>query len=453
MHDQELRRMFKAFAAPVAGAVEPPDARRIRARGRRRSRNLIGGTALALCVLAGGAVGARAGLVRPNPPVGQIALPATTQPSSPTTIRPQSGVTSPPTTTPATTTTLPLGRIRTLNAVQVIGPGSAVAVGDGAILATGDRGRTWTRLWSGAANLRDVDFSTATNGWVIGDGTALATTDGGQHWRPLGEPGQGTLRKVHFVSPREGWGIAGGTDLSAGPGALPVGPVQPVGATRLVHSADGGRSWSTLASPSPPQSVCFASPRDGWVASGTSVWRSTDGGRGWGAGPSFTLPVAAGGPAFQAELQCADGGAAWVRFTGGGAALGHIPYAIYATVDGGANWRGVAAEGGTLATELRLPSGPGSYPGPFSVVDASTAVMLSPTPAADSTGVAIATRGGGKLTTLPAIAGARLLEPSSASFASATTGWVVGRDRAGRAVILATADGGRHWTGQLRSSP
>jgi photosystem II stability/assembly factor-like uncharacterized protein len=39
----------------------------------------------------------------------------------------------------------------------------------------------------------------------------------------------------------------------------------------------------------------------------------------------------------------------------------------------------------------------------------------------------------------------------SVSFASATRGWLVGADTAGRAVILATADGGRSWHSQLRS--
>jgi photosystem II stability/assembly factor-like uncharacterized protein len=451
MHDQELRRMFKAFAAPVAGSVEPPDAGRIRARGRRHRRRLIGGVALALCVTAGGVAGASLALVRQGAPVGQVAQPPTTRTVPPTTSS-RSAI-SPPTTvgSTSTTTTLPLGRIRSLNAVQVTGPSSAVAVGDRTILATRDRGRTWTRLWSGAANLREVDFSTAMTGWAIGDDAVLATGDGGRHWRRLREPSQGVLRKVHFVSPTEGWGIAGGSDTSAGPGALPVGPVQPGGATRLVHSTNGGATWTSLPSPFRPQSVCFSSPRDGWVAAGTRVWRSTDGGRSWGSKPLFSLPVPGGAPGFQADLQCADGGAAWVRFTGGGAAAGHVPYAVYATVDGGAHWRGVAAEAGTLGAELKLPAGPGSYPGPFSVVDASTAVLLSPMPAADRTGVAIATRGGVELTALPAIAGASLLEPSSASFASVATGWVVGRDHAFRAVILGTVDGGRHWTVQLRS--
>jgi photosystem II stability/assembly factor-like uncharacterized protein len=41
--------------------------------------------------------------------------------------------------------------------------------------------------------------------------------------------------------------------------------------------------------------------------------------------------------------------------------------------------------------------------------------------------------------------------PRSVSFASATRGWLVGADPAGRAVILATADGGRSWHSQLRA--
>ena len=444
--------MFEAFAEPVARSVEPPDPDRIRARGRRYRRRRIGGVALALCVVAGGVAGASLGLVGQASPVGQVAQPPTTRPVPPSTA--SRGVAAPTRTTvgaTSTTTTLPLGRIRSLNAVQVTGPSTAVAVGDGTIVATRDRGRTWIRLWSGTANLREVNFSSAMTGWAIGDDTALATSDGGQHWRRLSQPSPGVLREVHFVDASEGWGIAGGSDTSAGPGERPVGPEQPGGATRLVHSTNGGISWTTLASPFGPQSVCFTSPRDGWVASGTNVWRSTDGGRSWGARPSFTLPVPGGGPGFQAELQCADPGAGWVRFIGGGAAAGHIPYAVYVTVDGGADWRGVAAEAGTLGAELRLPAGPGSYPGPFSVVDPTTAVLVSPTPAADSTGVAISTGGGAKLTALPAIPGANLLEPSSASFASATTGWVVGKDHAGRAVVLGTVDGGRRWTVQLRS--
>jgi shikimate 5-dehydrogenase len=41
------------------------------------------------------------------------------------------------------------------------------------------------------------------------------------------------------------------------------------------------------------------------------------------------------------------------------------------------------------------------------------------------------------------------LSPMAVSFASATRGWVVGTGGAGRAVILATADGRRSWQSQL----
>lgn len=437
--------MFRSFAEPVAGSAAPPDPRRIRARGRRRRRNLVSGTLLAVAVVVVGAVGVRAGWIAQSTPSAGQAGPAPAPASG--TPAPGTAASGPGPTlaTPSTgvATTLPLGTVTSLDAVQVTGPGSAVVVGMGTILVTGDRGRTWVRVWQGGEDLRDVNFSSASTGWALGPSTVLATVDGGQHWRELGAPAQGTLRRVHFVSRTEGWGVAGGS-AQAGDG-----PMVPAGGTRLVHSVDGGRTWSELASPAPPQSVCFTSAADGWLASGTRVWRSTDGGRGWGPQPSFTLPVAGGGPPFQAELQCADPGAAWVRFSGGGAAAGHLPYALYTTRDGGGRWRGVLAEGNTLAATLRLPAGPGSYPGPYSVIDPSNAFLLSPSPAADAVGGVLVS--GAQLTAVPDIPAASLREPTSVGFASASRGWAVGRDAAGRAVILATADGGRHWTRQLRS--
>jgi photosystem II stability/assembly factor-like uncharacterized protein len=451
MRDQELRQLFREWAEPIAGGAQPPDPGRVRARGRRRRRRLAAGTLLAVGAVAAAAVGVRAGLVgQQTPGVGQVAPPPGQAAPAPTTNGQPVGPASSGQTPggggqgPASSTTLPAGGLRDLDAVQVTGQGSAVVAGRDAILATRDGGRTWRRVWAGAADLRDVNFSSASSGWVLGDGVVLATGDGGQHWRTLPEPAAGPLRRVHFVSRSEGWGVAGGAEQGGD------GPMAPTGATRLVHSVDGGRSWTVLAAPAAPQSVCFTSAADGWLASGTRVWRSTDGGRSWGGAPAFTLKVAGGGPPFRAELQCAAPSAAWVQFSGGGAAAGHSPYALYTTRDGGAHWRGVLAEGTTLATQLRLPAGPGSYPGPFSVIDPSRAFVLSPTPAAATVGAVLA-GGDGQLTPLPVIPDARLQAPTSVSFASATRGWAVGRDAAGRAVILATTDGGAHWTRQLRS--
>ena len=155
------------------------------------------------------------------------------------------------------------------------------------------------------------------------------------------------------------------------------------GATRLVQTSDGGRSWTGLAAPAPPQSVCFTAPDDGWLASGTRVWRSVDGGRHWSSQPSFTLPVAANEPPFFAALQCARRGAAWVRFDSDDHYAGHSPYALYTSGDGGAHWRGVLSTlGGVLPA--RLPGEPGSHPGPFSVWPASVSATLRTTGPADT---------------------------------------------------------------------
>ena len=61
------------------------------------------------------------------------------------------------------------------------------------------------------------------------------------------------------------------------------------------------------------------------------------------------------------------------------AALSHAPYLAYASQDG-REWHGVLEETYTesaLRPGLKLPEGPGSYPGPFSAIDAGSAVFHS----------------------------------------------------------------------------
>ena len=378
-----------------------------------------------------------------------VAAVATTGCTAHSTVHPAAGPSTPPSTItsgPASnppagpTATLPLGHIEQLDAVQATGAGTVVAVGEGGILSTSNRGRSWIRIWRGAQELRGLDFVSAQTGWVVGDGVLLGTVDGGLHWQRLGQPEVGPLRQVHFVSPAQGWGVAGADRADQ----------RSVAATRLVRTSDGGRTWTALAAPAPPQSVCFTAPDDGWLASDRRVWRSVDGGRSWGARPSFTLPVAAGEPPFVASLQCARPGAAWVRFDSGDHYAGHSPYALYTSGDGGAHWHGVLSTLGAVLP-VPLPGGPGSHPGPFSVIDPQRAFLLSPTPAAESTGAVLISQGGGWLRRLPDIPGTTLFMPRSVSFASATRGWAVGANLAGRAMLLATSDGGRSWHSELPS--
>ncbi len=388
---------------------------------------------------ASGIYFARSTAHRPATPDRGVAAPA---PPTTVAVDPGQNHPRPAPQPPGPTTTLPLGRVEALEGVQAVGTQIGFAVGKGTILTTRDGGRTWVRVWRGAQDLRAVDFVSASTGWAVGDGILLGTVDGGQHWRQLGQPRVGPLRRVHFSGRSEGWGIAGGTDGLSG---------LSIQATTLVHTRDGGRTWSALPAPAPPQSVCFTSASDGWLASGIRVWRSTDGGRSWGSQPNFAAPLREFTYDPSAELECAAPSAAWVRFNSNEGAAGSSPYALYATGDGGAHWRCVLAWCGEPGT----PGGPGSYPGPFSVIDPRRAFMLGPTPAADSTGAVLISQGGSRLQWLPGIPRARLAtdsEPMSVSFGSATHGWIVGAVGAyspGRGVILATVDGGRSWHSQL----
>jgi photosystem II stability/assembly factor-like uncharacterized protein len=264
-----------------------------------RSIRIVAAVLLAAAVAATGCTAHSTGHLAAAPPT-VTATPTPNQPAAPT-------------------TTLPLGHIERLDAVQAIGEGTAVAVGKGVILATSNGGPRWVRVWRGPQELRDLDFISARTGWAVGDGVLLGTVDGGQHWRRLGQPQGGPLRQVHFVSPTQGWGVAGGADRA---------DQRPVPATRLVQTNDGGRTWTALAAPAPPQSVCFTAPDDGWLASDRTVWRSVDGGRSWGSRPSFTLPVATNEHPFFAALQCARPDAAWVRFDSNDHYAGHSPYAL-----------------------------------------------------------------------------------------------------------------------------
>jgi photosystem II stability/assembly factor-like uncharacterized protein len=260
---------------------------------------------IAAVVLTVAAAAASSSIARSTGHPPAVATPVSSPPAAPTTT-PRPPPDPPPSGLGAPTPTLPSGHIQRWDAVQAIG-GTAIAfaVGKGTILTTTDGGRTWARVWRGAPELYDVDFVSVSTGWALGDGILLGTVDRGQHWRMLGQPKVGALRQVHFASRTHGWGVAGGTH-HADEGSR--------GHTTLVHTTDGGRTWSALSAPVAPQSVCFTAPDDGWLASDRSVWRSTDGGHSWSAQPSFTLPVSAGAPPFFAAVQCARPGAAWVRF-------------------------------------------------------------------------------------------------------------------------------------------
>ena len=331
--------------------------------------------------------------------------------------------------------------------------------GAGRILATSDGGRTWTRQYSGPADLGQVDFTDAADGWAVGPGALLRTVNGGATWTALGEPRLNghcvSVSAVHFVSPVLGYAIAG----NAGAGVAGAGGTETGG--QLLRTTDGGVSWGLSAgAPAGAQAVCFSTAQDGYLGAPGRIWRTTDAGTTWSL--AFTEPPAsAGQQASRAagdtpELGCAAHDAAWALFLGSGAAMMHSPYLAYAT-ENGAGWHGVLEEPmleSAIRPKLHLPAGPGSEPGPFSVISPGAAVFVGYTPPANGWGAApliVATDGGTVLKNEGDIAA--INEPLAAAFLTPAQGWVAGENlKAHTFSIEATTDAGQTWTTQYTTS-
>lgn len=368
-----------------------------------------------------------------------------------------------------------------LGAVQFTDPAHGWVAGAGRIMATSDGGRSWTRQYAGQAALSQVDFTDAAHGWAVGQGALLRTADGGASWTGLSEPRVDgrclVVDSVHFVSADRGYAVAsqaaGSAGSAAGPGASgTAGTSAPAGTSaaggQLLATTDGGATWSRLtAAPAGTQTACFGSAQDGYAGASGRIWRTTDAGETWSL--AFTEPGASavGQPAASEpaggqpagdipELECAGEQAAWVLFLGDGAAMMHAPYLAYATEQGTA-WHGVLEEPmleSALRPKLHLPAGPGSEPGPFSAISSSAAAFVGYTPPANGYGAAsvdLVSAGGATLKSagdVPVIN-----QPLAAAFLTEAQGWVVGENlKTSTFAVEATANGGRTWTTQYKTS-
>ena len=155
----------------------------------------------------------------------------------------------------------------------------------------------------------------------------------------------------------------------------------------------------------------------------------------------------AGGVA--ADLQCSPGDVAWVLFDGYGAAMNNSPYL------GSRCERGECVpvvKQNFFPPEVAGIDGPGSEPGPFSVIDDHTAVFVGNTPPVDQPMTMMLLTddglGHGPRLTIPD-GGPEQASAHAVSFTSRDSGWVVDSVLDRSFHILATADGGKTWTKQF----
>jgi photosystem II stability/assembly factor-like uncharacterized protein len=316
----------------------------------------------------------------------------------------------------------------TLSSIQAIGSTHVWAVGYGRIISSHDGGRTWRVEYTGPEQLAAFDAIDDTHAWAVGGDALLGTSDGGNTWLPLGEPAS-PLTSVHFVSETTGFGVVQGS-------------------CPLVTTTDGGRSWQPVdAAPKSGTSVCFVDDRNGWVGAAGQVWRTGDGGATWHSVLDTRNDQV--GPD-QVALQCAAPEGVSIEASSTGAAAGSVPNAAWVS-SGGDHFTQVWAGGQWLAPST-VANGPGSYPGPFSIVSTMITVWIGNTPAQYPNNADLLETNGHQVAAAAAQVTCRGAV-NGAAFISATRGWALCTDESGSTpeyAVLVTADGGHTWAVQYR---
>ena len=311
-----------------------------------------------------------------------------------------------------------------------------LGVEDG-ILGSIDGGTTWARQLASerVTSIWSVD---TTHAWALAADDTVYRTQDGAHWSALPATTP-PITDIDFVSPLVGWAIG------VVPLTPPIGrPVQRSGT--LLATTDGGAVWRPITQTG-LWSVCFTSERDGLGANGKQILRTRDAGRTWSKIADLTITD--DGPWYP-SLFCADANSARVQVTEPYAALSHVPYLIFSTVDGGANWTLDFREGYTLGstTPQGLP-GLGSYPSTIGTLANAHTWFITCSPPTDTQAFLVLDPAGHRLAerSVPFVACAR-----GASFVDDEHGWAIatsyllsGTDLRSTGIVVRTTDAARSW--------
>jgi photosystem II stability/assembly factor-like uncharacterized protein len=247
-----------------------------------------------------------------------------------------------------------LGYLQQTYSGSVCAPGGCPLVG---LFHTTDGGQSWTEtasmkpmeMFPGGRLPEELHFTDALNGWLVSQGTSnppilYVTHDGGKSWNrvSLRVPPSSSDEAIvvnappHFFSNTAGVLILQTAPLCQGANC-PTRQSPPE--AYLYRTSDGGRTWS--APSTLPLggfgfgSVFFLDASHYWIAAGSSLAVTNDGGQHWTIHQNI-VP----GNLYLAQLQFISPRAGWLIATAAQGSGGR--QVLYATTDGGDHWQPLA---------------------------------------------------------------------------------------------------------------
>ncbi len=291
-------------------------------------------------------------------------------------------------------------------------------------------------------SLNSIHMIDALTGWAVTHkqeaNTLLRTIDGGTQWTD--------------VTPL----TSSGQQVGAGPVAVLTSSTAWVAnGTKIFHTIDGGRTWRKVALPAGPSdyvtSIDFINPREGWLLVATGVWmaneavdiyRSTDGGENWvkvagAAADNASSGLSTAGSKGAIAFRSATTG--WITGANGPA---HDELFLYVTYDSGRTWR---EQGLSVPPQVTSPwfaeTAPPKF---FTARDGILPVSYSYGTNSNSYGSVVfyVTHDGGMTWTYATPVPATLtMWNVTLSFVDMNRGWATDGD-----ALYETSNGGRQWT-------
>jgi photosystem II stability/assembly factor-like uncharacterized protein len=247
--------------------------------------------------------------------------------------------------------------------------------GGSPVMVTTNGGAAWQKVPSANASqtVNRLFFGQGgVPGFALGD--KLSVTSNGAMWQTVEfDAGEAGMASIMFANAMEGWMVGGKTETDEETGAVTL-----FDEGTVLHSTDGGLTWTTIASKQPYSygSVWFPTPALGFVTgfdgSVYHLFQSTDHGATW---TEVSLPAHPSGSPIYAltSMHFSSTTNGWLVGAAGqeGGGVGNKPLALH-TTDGGQTWvyeDGYEGSGGTFFDVWACNDGEAFFVGDWGKID------------------------------------------------------------------------------------